>query len=127
MIDRDISGIQGTYASSVVSFDPNNRANKLKSDFTITTGGDTPGCDGQDRIRVMGNDHHFHSTRPTTSTEYTTGQLEYAKTCLKQAIEVEGYTIDNEFEEEHNITVEEISFTDENNFDSTEQSDVVFG
>ena len=46
MIDRDISGIQGTYASSVVSFDPNNRANKLKSDFTITTGGDTPGCDG---------------------------------------------------------------------------------
>ena len=127
MIDRDISGIQGTYASSVVSFDPNNRANKLKSDFTITTGGDTPGCNGRDKLRVMGNDHHFHSTRPTTSKEYTTGQLEYAKTCLKQAIEVEGYTIDNEFEEEHNITVEEISFTDENNFDSTEHSDVVFG
>lgn len=128
MIDRDISGIQGTYASSVVSFDPNNRANKLKSDFTITTGGDTPGCDGEiDKLRVMGNDHHFHSTRPTTSKEYTTGQLEYAKTCVKTAIEVEGYTIDNEFEEEHNITVEEISFTDENNFDAVEHSDVVFG
>ena len=33
---KDISGIQGTFASSKISFDPNNRANKLKSDFTVS-------------------------------------------------------------------------------------------
>ena len=129
MSDNNFSAIGGSFKNLKINFNPADRANIANAKSNLTTSGDIPdNCGGDiDKIYTVGSDQHFNSVRPTPSEQYTTGQLEYAKTCYKQLVDVEGYTIDNEFEEEHNITVEEVSFTDENNFDSTQHSDVVFG
>lgn len=129
MSDNNFSAIGGSFKNLKINFNPADRANIANAKSNLTTSGDIPdNCAGDiDKIYTMGSDQHFNSVRPTPSEQYTTGQLEYAKTCYKQLVDVEGYTIDNEFEEEHNITVEEISFTDENNFDAAQHSDVIFG
>ena len=129
MANNNQSAIQGSYANSTISLNPADRANNFSNKFGLTTSGDIPSdCGGKiDYIYAQGSDHHFQSVRPTIAQEYTTGQLEYAKTCLKKAIEVEGYDIDNEFEEKHNITVEEVSFGETPDFDAVKHSDAVFG
>ena len=78
-----------------------------------------------------------HGTEATDAHEYSTGQLEYAKTCLEKSLDVEGYDIENEFSEEHLICVNEIGFGEtfsldreiqkgkSDSFNARQQSDVV--
>lgn len=78
-----------------------------------------------------------HGTEASDAYEYSTGQLEYAKTCLEKSLDVEGYDIENEFAEEHLICVNEISFGEtfsldreiqkgkSDSFNARQQSDVV--
>ena len=78
-----------------------------------------------------------HGTEASDAYEYSTGQLEYAKTCLEKSLDVEGYDIENEFAEEHLICVNEISFGEtfsvdkeiqrgkSDGFNARQQSDVV--
>ena len=80
---------------------------------------------------------NVHGTEASDAYEYSTGQLEYKKTCLEKSLDVEGYDIENEFAEEHNICVNEVSFGEtfsldkqiqkgkSDSFNARKQSDVV--
>jgi len=118
------------------SSDPNARSNNT----TWKGGGgkastSNPDCDETilPTYNQSGDMHAYIGVRPTDATQYTTGQLEYARTCLKKTIEVEGYHINNEFEEEHNITVDEVTvgttyslfFNRADAFDAEQHSDVI--
>ena len=83
-----------------------------------------------DSIRTYG-------TVATTAKEYSTGQLEYAKTCLEKSLDLEGYDIENEFAEDHYICINEVSHGETfslnkeiqrgkgDSFNARQQSDVV--
>ena len=126
------SDLGGSFADAQPNYDPNSRANKGNyNGGGVTVSGQKPKCgDGDPLVPVYDIAHEAHvyiGTRATPAYQYTTGQLEYAKTCLKKTVEVEGYNIDNEYEEKHNITVEEVSFAETPSFDAAEHSDAVFG
>lgn len=126
------SDLGGSFADAQPNYDPNSRANKGNyNGGGGTVSGEKIECeDGEtvfQQFDVTYEAHMYAGTRATPAYQYTTGQLEYAKTCLKKTIEVEGYDIDNEFEEKHTITVEEVSFAETPSFDAAESSDAVFG
>ena len=126
------SDLGGSFADAQPNYDPNSRANKGNyNGGGVTVSGQKPKCgDGDPLVPVLDiafEAHVYAGTRATPAYQYTTGQLEYAKTCLKKTVEVEGYNIDNEYEEKHNITVEEVSFAETPSFDAAEHSDAVFG
>ena len=127
------SDLGGSFADAQPNYDPNSRANKGNyNGGGVTVSGQKPKCgDGDPLVPVLDiafEAHVYAGTRATPAYQYTTGQLEYAKTCLKKTVEVEGYNIDNEYEEKHNITVEEVSFSENTgSFDAVEHSDAVFG
>ena len=124
------SALRGSLASATPNADSSARSNSMQ--FNGGGGTNSSGehftCDSGEefyREAVDGNMNAWIGTRPTSAIQYTTGQLEYAKTCLKKSLEVEGYSIDNEFEEEHTITVDDINSSSENSFDAAEHSGVV--
>ena len=126
------SDLGGSFADAQPNYDPNSRANKGNyNGGGVTVSGQKPKCgDGDPLLPVYDiafEAHAYAGTRATPAYQYTTGQLEYAKTCLKKTVEVEGYDIENEYEEKHNITVEEVSFAETPSFDAAEHSDAVFG
>lgn len=59
--------------------------------------------------RRAGSNRDIYGTVASHAKEYSTGQLEYKKTCLEKSLDVEGYEIENEFAEEHNICILEVS------------------
>jgi hypothetical protein len=87
--------------------------------------------------RMANQNRDIYATYAKDATEYSTEQLEYAKTCTSQSLDVEGFEIENEFAEEHNICVNEVSFGEtfsldkeiqrgkSNSFNARQQSDVV--
>tara|TARA_A100000172_G_scaffold65353_1_gene44850 strand:- start:741 stop:4457 length:3717 start_codon:yes stop_codon:yes gene_type:complete len=126
------SDLGGSFADAQPNYDPNSRANKGNyNGGGGTVSGENIECDDGETVFQQFDTayeaHVYAGTRATPAYQYTTGQLEYAKTCLKKTIEVEGYDIDNEFEEKHTITVEEVSFGETPSFDAVESSDAVFG
>lgn len=126
------SDLGGSFADAQPNYDPNSRANKGNyKGGGVTVSGEKPKCGDGDPLfpvyDIAFEAHVYAGTRATPAYQYTTGQLEYAKTCLKKTVEVEGYDIENEFEEKHIITVEEVSFAETPSFDAAESSDAVFG
>ena len=127
------SDLGGSFADAQPNYDPNSRANKGNyNGGGVTVSGQKPKCGDGDPLMpeydIAHEAHVYIGTRATPAYQYTTGQLEYAKTCLKKTVEVEGYDIENEYEEKHNITVEEVSFSENTgSFDAAEHSDAVFG
>lgn len=73
--------------------------------------------------RMAGSNRDINGTFAMDATEYTTGQLEYAKTCTSQSLDVEGFEIENEFEEGHNICILEVSFGTTFSLDKEVQKD----
>ena len=129
MANNNQSALGGSYPTAGRSWDSSSKAN----DMTYGGGGnynagDKIECDDGEGFQpevLAGEMHAYIGTRPTSAIQYTAGQLEYAKTCLKKSVEVEGYSIDNEFEEEHYITVEDVSYNYDNWFDAAKHSDAV--
>lgn len=126
------SDLGGSFADAQPNYDTNSRANKGNyNGGGGTVSGENIECgDGETIFQQFDTAYEAHmyaGTRATPAYQYTTGQLEYAKTCLKKTVEVEGYNIDNEFEEKHTVTVEEVSFGETPSFDAAESSDVIFG
>lgn len=60
-------------------------------------------------FRRAGQDRDIYGTQAHDAEELSTGQLAYKKTCLEKSLDVEGYEIENEFAEEHNICILEVS------------------
>ena len=104
-----------------------------ETEYLVNAPGDVPFSER----RTANQNRDIYATYARDATEYTTGQLEYAKTCLEKSLDVEGYEIENEFAEEHNICVNEVSFGEtfsldkeiqrgkSNSFNARQQSDVV--
>ena len=127
------SDIQGSYSNAQPNFDENSRANTGSyNGGGGSISGEGTECDSEDPVvgplKIEFEGDMYASTRATPAYQYTTGQLEYAKTCVKKTLNVQGYDIDNEFEEKHTITVEEVSFSESTSaFNATRHSDAVFG
>lgn len=127
------SDIQGSYSNAQPNFDENSRANTGSyNGGGGSISGEGTECDSEDPVvgplKIEFEGDMYASTRATPAYQYTTGQLEYAKTCVKKTLNVQGYDIDNEFEEKHTITVEEVSFSESTGaFNATRHSDAVFG
>jgi len=73
--------------------------------------------------RKAGKNLSIFGTVADDAPEYSTGQFEYAKTCLEKSLDVEGYEIENEFAENHNICVNEVSFGETFSLDKEVQKD----
>ena len=83
------SDLGGSFADAQPNYDPNSRANKGNyNGGGVTVSGQKPKCgDGDPLVPVLDiafEAHVYAGTRATPAYQYTTGQLEYAKTCLKK-------------------------------------------